>query len=59
MRVGRSKATVTGGYDPKTGKIVSGSNSNPVGCAEDDVVRKLGVATEPQSSLKPFVHGLN
>jgi RHS repeat-associated protein len=41
--VGSSKATVTGGYDPKTGRVVAGCNRNPVGCAEDDVARQLGI----------------
>lgn len=36
------KATITGGYDPKTGRVVVGCNSNPTGCAEEDVVRQLG-----------------
>jgi hypothetical protein len=42
-QVGRQKATVTGGYDPMTGRVVAGCSSNPVGCAEDDVVRQLGI----------------
>jgi len=41
--VGRVKATVTGGYHPPTGRVVSGCSSNPFGCAEDDVVRQLDV----------------
>jgi RHS repeat-associated protein len=41
--VGKAKPTVTGGYDPATGRVVAGCSSNPVGCAEDDVVRKLGI----------------
>lgn len=41
--VGSSKATVTGGYDPATGKVVAGCNRNPFGCAEDDVARLLGI----------------
>jgi hypothetical protein len=45
--VGASKATVTGGVDPATGRVAAGCNSNPTGCAEADVVRQLGV--DPQS----------
>ncbi|MEV4603493.1 RHS repeat-associated core domain-containing protein [Amycolatopsis sp. NPDC049253] len=41
--VGASKATVTGGYDPATGRVVSGCNRNPTGCAEQDVERQLGI----------------
>ncbi len=39
--VGRSKATVIGGYS-RDGRVVAGCSSNPVGCAEDDVARQLG-----------------
>jgi RHS repeat-associated protein len=42
--VGRRKATVTGAYDIIRGRVVSGCSSNPVGCAEDDVVRQLNVS---------------
>ena len=42
-KVGAGKATVTGGYDPATRRVVAGCSSNPVGCAEDDVVRQLGI----------------
>lgn len=42
-KVGSSKATVTAGYDPKSGRVAAGCNRNPVGCAEQDVRRKLGV----------------
>ncbi len=41
--VGSRTATVTGGYDPATGRVVSGCSSNPVGCAELDVVRQLDI----------------
>lgn len=41
--VGRSKATVTGGYDPSTGRVVAGCSRNPTGCAEDDIARQLGI----------------
>ena len=39
--VGSSKATVTGGYG-KDGVPRAGCNSNPIGCAEDDVARQIG-----------------
>lgn len=39
--VGRSKATVTGGYGTN-GRPVAGCSSNPVGCADDDVARQIG-----------------
>lgn len=39
--VGRSKATVTGGYG-RDGVPVAGCNRNPIGCAEDDVARQIG-----------------
>lgn len=39
--VGRSKATVTGGYG-RDGRPVAGCSSNPIGCAEDDVARQIG-----------------
>ena len=39
--VGRSKATVTGGYG-RDGRVAAGCASNPVGCAEDDVARQIG-----------------
>jgi RHS repeat-associated protein len=45
-QVGAGKATVTGGYDPVTGRVVAGMNSNPIGCAEDDVVRQLAIPRE-------------
>jgi hypothetical protein len=41
--VGSGTATVTGGYDPATGPVVTGCSSNPVGCAELDVVRQLDI----------------
>ncbi|WP_157803636.1 RHS repeat-associated core domain-containing protein [Luteimicrobium subarcticum] len=43
--VGSSKATVTGGYDPARGpsSAISGCNRNPLGCAENDVERQLGI----------------
>ncbi len=41
--VGSSKATVTAGSDPATGRVAAGCNSNPDGCAEDDVARQLGI----------------
>ena len=44
--VGASKATVTAGYDPATGRIAAGCNSNPIGCAENDVQRQLGIPFE-------------
>jgi RHS repeat-associated protein len=44
--VGSSKATVTGGYDPATGRVVAGCSSNPIGCAEDDVARQLGIPND-------------
>jgi RHS repeat-associated protein len=39
--VGRRKATVTAGYG-RDGRPVAGCNSNPIGCAEDDVARQIG-----------------
>jgi len=39
--VGRTKATVTGGYG-RDGVPRAGCSSNPVGCAEDDVARQIG-----------------
>lgn len=39
--VGRTKATVTGGYG-RDGVPTAGCSSNPVGCAEDDVARQIG-----------------
>ena len=41
VEVGSSKATVTGGYG-KDGVPRAGCNSNPIGCAEDDVARQIG-----------------
>lgn len=52
--VGSSKATVTGGYNPKNGRVAAGCNSNPTGCAEDDVARQLGIPFEdPNLSAMP------
>ncbi len=42
-KLGSSKATVTAGYDPLSGRIAAGCNANPIGCAEDDVARQLGI----------------
>ncbi|GIL26348.1 RHS repeat-associated core domain-containing protein [Actinocatenispora comari] len=46
--VGAAKATVTGGYDPAKGasSAVAGCNRNPVGCAENDVERQLGIGSK-------------
>jgi RHS repeat-associated protein len=41
--VGSNKATVTAGWDPRTGRVAAGCNRNPTGCAEDDVARQLGI----------------
>lgn len=41
VEVGSSKATVTGGYG-MNGVPRAGCNSNPIGCAEDDVARQIG-----------------
>jgi len=49
QQVESSKATVTGGYDPKTGRVVAGCNSNPIGCAEHDVGRQLDI---PDGEIK-------
>jgi hypothetical protein len=38
----RKYATATGGVNMKTGETAFGLSSNPTGCAEDDVVRRLG-----------------
>jgi hypothetical protein len=38
----KSIATATGGVNIRTGETAFGRNSNPLGCAEDDVVRQLG-----------------
>jgi hypothetical protein len=40
---------VTAGYDRETGRVAVGACSNPIGCAEDDVARKLGI---PKSQVQ-------
>jgi len=36
-------SVTTAGFDPRTGRIAVGFSSNPVGCAECDVQRQLGI----------------
>ena len=41
-RVGRSRSTIVGGWDPVTGEVVAAC-ADQLGCGEDAVVRALGL----------------
>ena len=47
----RKTATVTAGYTPD-GRIAIGRSSNPEGCAEEDVIRNLGVPEESVGDVR-------
>jgi RHS repeat-associated protein len=43
ISVRQAKGTYVAGYDPVTQRFAYGKSSNPFGCAERDVARKLGI----------------